>query len=522
MTGNATPPRLARSGLMMAVILVTAVGLYAWQLDRLYLVHDEVIYALNAHAIATTWRDLSGQFLPISFPVVGTFFATPMNIYFTALFLKVAPLTEVVVRLPSVVIGVAGIGLVFLIGRRVFKKDSLAALAAGMLALTPAHFIHSRLGTDHLYTVVLMLGWLLCLLDVKSERQVLRIGMASALLGLGVYSYLGALITMPVCFVITIATLYRMGFRTRAPYLAAVIGAGVAVLPFVAWHLLHPDQYARQMQMYGLYNSARVSPAEGARQLASYASVADRVGVYWDYFNPSLLFFAGDTGLINGTRYAGVFLWPLMVLLPAGVYRLLVQQRSTAGWLLIVGLAASPLAATVVAERYRINRALVMLPLAALVATAGVEMMWASRQRIWRACAIVLLAAMPVQFAGFYQDYFVAYPGRSYSWFEYNIRGGMEDVIARQEGLAPVFIANNIQWADYYWPFYLAKLGRQDLRARTSYLDVSAPGAAASVPPGGVLLCRVADAAAMKAAGLREVRAITEPDGSQSFSVMQR
>ena len=182
MTGNATPPRLARSGLMMAVILVTAVGLYAWQLDRLYLVHDEVIYALNAHAIATTWRDLSGQFLPISFPVVGTFFATPMNIYFTALFLKVAPLTEVVVRLPSVVIGVACIGLVFLIGRRVFRKDSLAALAAGTLALTPAHFIHSRLGTDHLYTVVLMLGWLLCLLDVKSERQVLRIGVA--LLGL--------------------------------------------------------------------------------------------------------------------------------------------------------------------------------------------------------------------------------------------------------------------------------------------------------------------------------------------------
>ena len=515
------PPRLARPRLMVAVILVAAVALYAWQLDRLYLVHDEVIYALNAHAIATSGRDLSGQFLPISFPVVGTFFATPMSIYFTALFLKAAPLTEVIVRLPSVMVGVACIGLVFLIGRRIFKQDWLAALAAAILALTPAHFIHSRLGTDHLYTVVLMLGWLLCLLNVKSERQVLRIGIAAALLGLGVYSYLGALITMPVCFLITIATLYRLGFRSRAPYLAAFIGAGLPVLPFVAWHMLHPDQYARQMQMYGLYDSA-ATVAEGTPRLHGYSSVTDRVAVYWDYFNPSLLFFAGDTGLINGTRYAGVFLWPLMVLLPAGVYRLVVQQRSIAGWLLVVCLAASPLAATVVAERYRINRALVMLPLAALVATAGVEMMWGSRHRVWRACAIILIAAMPWQFARFYRDYFVDYPGRSYTWFEYNIRDGMEDIIARQRDGAPVFIANNIQWADYYWPFYLAKQGRQDLRARTTYLDVAAPGAVASVPPGGILLCRVADVAAMTSAGLRELRAITEPDGSQSFAVMQR
>lgn len=522
MMDNATAARLARTCLTMAVMLVAAVVLYAWQLDRLYLVHDEVIYALNAHAIATTWRDLSGQFLPISFPVVGTFFATPMNIYFTALFLKAAPLTEAIVRLPSVFVGVACIGLVFLIGRRIFKRDSLAALAAGMLALTPAQFIHSRLGTDHLYTVVLMLGWLLCLLDVKTERQVLRIAAASALLGLGVYSYLGALITMPVCFLITIATLYGLGFRSKAPYLAAALGASSPVLPFVAWHLLHPDQYAKQMQMYGLYDSARLESASGAGRLASYANAIDRVSVYWDYFSPSFLFFAGDTGLINGTRYAGVFLWPLMVLLPAGVYRLVVQQRSSAGWLLVMCLAASPLAATVVAERYKINRALVMLPLAALVATAGVEMLWGSRQRIWRACAIVLVAAMPWQFAGFYRDYFVDYPVRSFSWFEYNIRGGMEDVIARQVEPAPVFIASNIQWADYYWPFYLAKHGRHDLRAHTTYIDLSLPGAAALVPPGGVLLCRVADVAAMKAAGLRELRAITEPDGSQSFAVMHR
>lgn len=517
-------PRLTVRAWLIAVATLTAVFLvYSWSLDRLYLVHDEVIYALNAHAIATTGRDLSGQFLPISFPVVGTFFATPMNIYFTSLFLMVSPLTEVVVRIPSVVVGVGCVALVYLIGRRVFKSEWLALLAAAMLALSPAHYIHSRLGTDHLYTVVLMLAWLLILLGVRSETQLMRIGSASALLGLGVYSYLGALITMPVCFLLTVATLYGMGFRSRGPYLAAVVGFVLPTLPFVAWHLLHPDQYGRQMQMYGLNSSAGSALAGASRQSAAFASAIERVAVYWDYFNPSLLFFAGDTGLINGTRYTGVLLWPLLILLPAGVYRLAIQQPSPISWLLVASLAAAPLAATVVAERYRINRALVMLPLAALVATAGVEMMWRARSRVPRFAAIALIACMPLQFAGFVRDYFTAYPVRAYSWFEYNIRGGMEELIARQSAAAsPIFIANNIQWADYYWPFYLVKHGRPELRARTTYLDLSAPGAAASVPPAAVLLCRVADVPALKAAGLRELLAITEPDGSQSFAVMQR
>lgn len=523
MTSHATLPRLARTGLMVAVIVVTGVGLYAWQLDRLYLVHDEVIYALNAHAIATTWRDLSGQFLPISFPVVGTFFATPMNIYFTALFLKGAPLSEVVVRLPSVAVGVACIVLVFQIGRRVFKRDSLALLAAGMLALTPAHFIHSRLGTDHLYTVVLMLAWLLCLLTVETERQVWRIGIATAFLGLGAYSYLGALITMPVCFVLTTVALYWQGFRSPRSYLAAAAGFMLPMVPFLVWHATHPDQFARQVQMYGLYDSARLSPTEGARELASQASVAGRVAVFWDYFSPSFLFFAGDTGLINGTRFTGVFLWPMMVLLPAGVCRIITQHRTTAGRLLLLGLLTSPLAATLVAERYRINRALVMLPLAALVATAGVEMLLAARARVWRLAAVVLIAVMPFQFARFYQDYFNDYPSRSYSWFEYNIRGGMEDLIARQDtSPSPVFIATNIQWADYYWPFYLAKHGRRDLQARTTYVDVSSPGFEGLMPSGSLLLCRTADAAAAIAGGFLRLRSIGEPDGSQSFVVLQR
>ena len=130
---------------------------------------------------------------------------------------------------------------------------------------------------------------------------------------------------------------------------------------------------------------------------------------------------------------------------------------------------------------------------------------------------------MPWQFAGFYRDYFEGYPARSYSWLEYNIRGGLEDLIARQsDPPAPIYIANNIAWVDYYWPFYLVKYDRTSLRAHTSFIDVSSDPALEQAPAGSLVLCLAAAEPRLVRLGFRPVRAIAEPDGLHSFSVLQR
>jgi len=510
---STSPARIARGrvtlialGLALATVII-----YVVRLGLLTLVHDEVVYALNAWSLANTGRDLSGQFLPVSIPVIGTFFATPLNIYTTAMFLKLGPLTESMIRLPSVLIGALNVALVFLVARKILVGNGLASIAAAILMLTPAHFIHSRLATDHIYVVAIMLGWMLALLSVEREDQRWRIAASTGLLGLGLYSYLGAAITMPVLVALTLAFLYRRGFRSPPTYLVAVAAFLAVIFPFVLWHALHPDQYGKQMQMYGL-----------ARAQAG-AGLAGRIGVYWDYFSPSFLFFAGDTGLINGTRMAGVFLWPMVVLLPVGLGALLLRAQSPVILLLLTAFVASPLAATVVGERYRINRALVMLPLAAMIATAGSHFLWTHRSRAIRAVAVALLVAMPIQFAMFYRDYFTAYPARSQSWFEYNIRGGMEEIIGRATiDRSPVFIAANIQWAEYYWPLYLAKHSRSGFSSTMRIVDLGSDSTRAALPAHAFILCRKSDASPLLDAGFTVVVAVPEPDGDSQFSVLQR
>ena len=503
-----------------AVLAVAALAIYATRLDvsPIYLTHDEVIYARNAYSIATSGRDLSGQFLPISIPVTGTFYATPANIYLTAAFLTVLPLSEVTVRLPSVFIGLLCAWLVYLIARRLLGSI-YGLLAASILLLTPAHFIHSRLGTDHLYVVVCVLAWWAVLVRGGTAITAGRMFVASAFLGLSLYTYLGATITAPACVAITCAWLALSGRRDIKVYMAALGGFVILALPFVAWHLTHPGQYAQQIRMYALYDSRALDAAQGARELAAPASLAERAAVYWDYFNPSFLFFAGDTGLLNGTRYTGVFLLPMLILIPAGIL-VSVMTGGSARWLLLMLLAASPLAAVVVAERYRINRALLMLPAASIVATIAVEELWRRRGRAGRWAAIVLVISMPLQFNAFYRDYFGDYRVRSYPWFEYNLRGGMAEMIHRATPGDDIWISQSLQWADYYWPFYLDVFGRRDLTSRTHYID---PAQARLADIGvGYVLCRAGEEQRFLDAGFTRVAAILEPDQVHSLSVLKR
>src|SRR6266849_6298410 len=79
---------------------------------------DEVFFALNAHSIATTARDVNGRFLPLYIQFSNTAWFQPMIVYFTALFFKVLPVSETTIRLPTVVMGLIDIALMYLVARR--------------------------------------------------------------------------------------------------------------------------------------------------------------------------------------------------------------------------------------------------------------------------------------------------------------------------------------------------------------------------------------------------------------------
>src|SRR5439155_23480693 len=124
-------------------------------------------------------------------------------VYVTSGFLTVLPFSEWSVRLPSAFLGTLDVVLLYVLARRVFGRRRHAALAAILLMLTPAHFIHSRIAMDYLYPVPFVLGWLLGLLVFIEEGRPWTLFASTLALGVGFYSYIAAVVMMPMYFVIT-------------------------------------------------------------------------------------------------------------------------------------------------------------------------------------------------------------------------------------------------------------------------------------------------------------------------------
>ena len=247
--------------------------------------------------------------------------------------------------------------------------------------------------------------------------------------------------------------------------------------------------------------------------------------VYWDFFNPSLLFFSGDSSLINSTRLTGVFVWPVGVFLLLGLYRIVTSERTWTNGLLVAAFVTGPLAAVLVAE-VAIRRALLMLPFAVLIAIIGLRWMFSTRPHAWRAAAVVLLALVAFEFGSFRRDYFSDYRNRSGVWFGGNIRGGLEALVQRERERpsSTVYVSNRIPFVDAYWEFYAVKLGREDLLKRTIDDD---PGAAETelAAEGGLVLTPMHEQETQRLVGARGwhlVSVIAEPNGTASFMVYEK
>ena len=462
----------------IVVIALAAGAIYLPGLGRspAYIGGDEARFATAAASVASTGRDLTGNRLPLFFHMTeslagdaGTRWYQPMTFYLIALVFRIAPVSEATMRIPSALIGLIDIVLIYFVARRIFGDRLWASIAAAMLALSPAHFIFSRQALDYICPLPFVLAWLWCTLAAVESGSVALSLAAGLLLGVGFYSYIAAWIMMPLLLLLTWAA-QRQAHNPLRTSLAAAIGCAGPVLIVIPWLWSHPEMWRDMVSRYNMYDARHLTPLQGARDYLNYNNVQERLSVYWDYFNPAFLFFSGGSNLTTATRRAGVFLVPAAVFIVCGIYDLLQRRRSAVTLLLLGGLAASPLPATFVDERYAIQRALFVLPFGVLIATTGAVFLLRHRNQVVRLAAVALALAMPIQYAYFARDYFGDYRIRSAYWFDpANLRGVAEYLMASaREGQAPLMYLNeNLDDVAPRWRFYLIKHRREDLIERS-------------------------------------------------------
>jgi 4-amino-4-deoxy-L-arabinose transferase-like glycosyltransferase len=516
--------------LALGVLLASNVVLYSLWLgySPIYMHDAEVLFALHARSIAATLHDTNGTFLPLYFhmPSIGAnVWFHPMIVYLSAIFLKILPFSEWAVRFPSVVVGTVDVALIYLVAYRLFRDRRYALVAAALLALTPAHFIHSRLEMDYLYPVPFVLLWLWCLLKFDETGKPSLAWAAGLALGAGFYSYIAAVAFMPLYVLFTWLYLFARDRRVCRAHLTTTVGFCIPLILFFAWRILYPEVFSGTAYRYAITRSGLVF---GVLRLLNYNVIGDYVSNYWNFFNPNFLFLVGSPNFQSSTRAAGVFLIPVVLLLAVGVYEVASREKPRLSWLLIAGLVTAPIPAVMVEEPYAIYRELEILPFAILLATYGARRLLNADSMVWRAATVACLVLMPLQFGYFLKDYLTTYRLASFGWFGGNIRGAVEKVIelnGRHETPA-VYLSAKIPYAVERWHFYLATAGREDLLARTRTLD--AAGERPSIPSGSLVVVPVEDRQlkdpAIVSPDMRKVADIIEPFGDRptAFVVFER
>jgi len=531
----------------------------------IYLAPDEVFIALHANSIATTGRDYGGRLLP--FYVEYEYrvsdakrplrhgWLPPIIYYAMALVLTVVPLSEFAIRLPSVFVGIIDVVLMYFIGRQMFTREWLAILCAALLALTPAHFIHSRLAMDYLYPVPFVLAWLLGLIVYLEDGRESRLFLGTLALGVGLYSYIAAGLVMPLYLLLTLLAL-AWDRRPLRAFGVALVGFALPAMLHIPWLIAHPAALTDILSKYGLDDSSGASIAQSVRGVLTFHSLGDQLSRLWTFFDPRFLFFDGPMELMYSTRSAGVFLLPLAILALMGLRAVLQGPVSATFLVLILGVLLAPLAATLVRTPDAVYRALELLPFVVLLAVVGVKYLWsaewpapsrrsvataglavlalgvvygvaviATRSRIpggalplvgagvgllalsvlgqhlrlGQMLAVALLAVVPVQFGSFYADYFTNYQVRASLVFSGNIRGALEEAIreAKQTNAPTVYLGRIGPYGKggIYWKFYAWKQRADDLSARTVDAGSFEAEPVLKLQPGSVIVTNAGEGA---------------------------
>jgi 4-amino-4-deoxy-L-arabinose transferase-like glycosyltransferase len=458
---------------MGAVVLFTSV-LYLTALGEapVNIGVDEARFAVHAQSIATTGRDISGNRTPLFFHITNPLSPAdwsdtwwqPMLFYLLAAVFRVAPFSEWSARLPVACLAILDVWLIYAVARRLFSNGWYAVLAASILALTPAHFMFGRQAMDYFCQLPFALAWLWCLILCVETDTAWLPAATGVLLGVGLYCHISSWVVMPFYFAVTHIVLRLSGRSLRASALLAV-GFAVPLLPLIPWFWFHPNMPRDMLTNYKVVSDFRL---------------AERVETYWDYFNPSYLFFSGGSNPMFATRRAGVFLMAAALLLPLGVWNILRRSFSVTHAVLLIGFFFAPvpiIAALPQDPKYYTPRDLLVVPFGALICTAGVEWLVNERGRITRIVAAVLILAVPIQFASFARYYFTDYQRWSAPRFDaLNLRGVATYVIA-SDGSArvpAVYLSEDVgEPQAEQWMFYLLTHQRRDLWERTKHFELA-------------------------------------------------
>lgn len=320
---------------------------------------DEASIGYNAYAIATTFKDEWGSFLPVHFRAFGEF-KLPVYIYSVSFLMRVFGMSDLMVRLPAVLFSLGTVLITFLLTFKITQNKAASILASFTLITMPWFFIFSRTGFEVSTGLMFyLLGVYLFLLNTKNWTFYI-FSAISFLACLYSYNSFRVLIPLTLVFLFLFEVLEN---KTRFNKILIavfifVLFLGVGSIPIL--RLILFDNGANRLQTVGIFSHGS----------SAFEVIGNFLGNYLSHFDPRFLFIQGDSNPRLNLPGFGQLYWISIPFILLGLWK--IWQKKGWYFLLPLVLLIAPIPAAITFESPHALRAFTMAPFFAVIIALGV------------------------------------------------------------------------------------------------------------------------------------------------------
>ena len=339
--------------LLLGIILLAFVLRFYRLADYPALNADEAAIGYNAYSLLTTGMDEHGNPWPIHFQSFNDF-KPGLYFYLVLPFVKLLGLTELAVRIPGALIGVATVLALYFLVKELFKSERLALVSSLFLAISPWHLHFSRGGWEvNTATFLIVLGLWLFFKALAKPRYYL-FSIISFVLSL--YAYHAARIIVPLLG-LGLLIIYWGQLKRNLKTLAVAAGIGLILLFPLALDFTKGAVVSRVAGV-GLFSDpgplSRINEQRG--QHADFQGLGAKLlhnkavnyglafAQNWaEHFWGEFLFLSGDDIQRNKVPETGTMYLVDLIFILAGIVAI---ARNSKGWgPILIWLLLAPLAA---------------------------------------------------------------------------------------------------------------------------------------------------------------------------------
>lgn len=321
-----TQIRKHRFAIALSIVVFLALLLRAWQFGKLpaSLYFEEPALGFDAYSIFKTGKDMHGNPWPIvAFPSFGDYKPSGY-FYLAAPFVGLFGMSEIAVRLPSLLLGMATVLSVMLISLGLCKRKDIALFSGLAMALMPSAVHLSRAAFEVNAAVGLFSMSLASLVWIKKHNALLPLSVL--FLAASMYTYHSLRFVAPLLFLLTFFLFLDPVERMRSKITWASAGLFVILILPILLAIRSPEVAHRFQEVAFFPHYSQAVAISNAKRAENGNTILSRLIYhrYWieahefsqnilKHFSPEFLLVRGDGNLRHQDASKGLLYWWMII-----------------------------------------------------------------------------------------------------------------------------------------------------------------------------------------------------------------